>query len=37
MPLPIKKILVFGGTGFVGQACMKAGLIHGYEMIGKYG
>lgn len=34
MPLPINRILVFGGTGFVGQAVMKAGLSRGYEMIG---
>jgi len=34
MPLPIKRILVFGGTGYVGQAVMKAGLSRGYEMIG---
>ncbi len=34
MPLPARKLLVFGGNGFVGQAIMKAGLQKGLECIG---
>jgi nucleoside-diphosphate-sugar epimerase len=34
MAIPIKKILVFGGNGFVGQAVMKAALSDGYEVVG---